>query len=222
MATYMTFSTLTQDVQNYLERGQSSTTDQTVFNQIPRLINAAERKLAQVLKLQGQIEPVTDPSGLPVGVAVISKPDRWRQTVSLNYGTGTNNNTRTKLLPRSYEFCRTYWPDDTVTDITQPPLFYADYDYQHWLIAPTPPATYPLEVLAYMQPPLLDSGNQTNFFSEYTPNLLLYGTLLEAEPFIKDDPRIPMWQRYWQLEIQSLSGQDLNKIIDRAAERARA
>lgn len=219
MPTYMNYTNLVADIQNTLERGSSSTTDQTVYNQIPRFVNAAERKIIQFLKLQGQIEVMVDTSGLQSGTAVITKPDRWRQTVSMSYGAGTSKNSHTFLLPRSYEFCRTYWPDDTQTS---PPLFYADMDLKHWLIAPSSDAIYPLEVIAYMQPPLLDSSNQTNFFTDYTPNLLLYGALLEATPFLKADERIPVWQTYWDKDVASLAGQDLQKILDRAAARAGA
>src|SRR3954464_9238066 len=100
MPTTVTYTSLFQDITNYIERGGSVATDATVFNQIPRLINAAERKLAQVLKLQGQIEVLVDaPAGLQIGNSVVTKPDRWRQTVSMNYGAGTDKNTRTSLFP---------------------------------------------------------------------------------------------------------------------------
>ena len=56
MATNVNYTSLFNDVTNYIERGGSDVTDQTVFNQIPRLINAAERKIMQALKLQGTIE----------------------------------------------------------------------------------------------------------------------------------------------------------------------
>lgn len=222
MPTTVNFSSLIADLQNYLERGGSQITDPTVFEQLPRLINAAERKLAQVLKLIGQWEVLVDaPAGLQMGNSVVMKPDRWRATISINYGAGTSNNTRTPLFPRSYEYCRNYWPDSTATDPTMPPEFYSDYGYNAWLIVPTPPQDYPAEFNCYMQPPLLDETNQSNFWSNYTPNALLYGALLEAEPFLKEDPRIPVWQQMWQQEIQTLSGQDLTRILDRAAERNR-
>lgn len=220
MATFMTFTTLTSDIQNYIERG-ATIADQTVFNQIPRLINAAERKLCQRLKLQGILESLTDPAGLPVGGSVVSKPDRWRETVSMWRGAATVSNSRKPLLPRSYEWCRTYWPDPSVTDASNPPIYYADYDYSHWLICPTPDQTYPIEVLCYMQPTLLDSSNQNNFFSQYTPNALLYGALLEATPFLKNDERIQVWDTMFEREIATLMGQDLQKILDRSAERTR-
>jgi hypothetical protein len=217
MSTYVNYSSLVADVTNYLERGGSSSSDPTVAAQVPRLINAAERKLAQVLKLLGQIESFTDPTGLAANLPIIQKPDRWRQTVSMNYGAGTLQNFRVTLLPRSLEYCNSYWPDRTQI---APPLFYADYDFSHWLITPTPDISYPLEVVAYMQPQYLDSNNQNNFWTFYTPNALLYGTLLEAAPFLKNDDRIPVWKGFWDLEIQTLQTQDLQRQFDRAAMRS--
>jgi len=220
MPTYVNYTSLVSDVTNYIERGQSAVTDATVYNQIPRLINAAERKLAQALKLLGQIEVLTDsPSGLQINNPIVTKPDRWRGTVSMFYGGGAQKNTRTPLYPRSYEYCRTYWPDSTIVDPGQPPLFYSEMQYSHWLITPTPPDNYPLEIVAYMQPSLLDDGNQENFWSIYTPNLLLYGALLEAAPFLKGDERIPVWQGFWDREVAMLNGQDLQREMDRAAVR---
>lgn len=217
MATYQTFTTLTSDLQTYLERG-NALTDAEVFDQLPRIINNAERKIMQFLKLQGTLEVLVDPVGLPANVAVITKPDRWRQTVSMNYGTGTAQNTRAQIRPRSYEYLRTYWPDDSQTN---PPVFYADYDYLHWIVAPTPDQTYPLESLCYLQPVLLDSANQTNFFTDYTPNLLLYASLMESAPFLKDDTRIALWQDWLTKELQSLDSQDMQRILDRNAVRSR-
>jgi hypothetical protein len=219
MATNVTFSSLISDLQSYLERGGSQLTDPTVYNQFPRLINAAERDIAQMLKLLGQIEVLVSSStgqGLQINNPVVTKPDRWRKTVSLTYGSGTGNNTRTILFGRSLEYCTTYWPNRTLTDA---PLFYAEYDYSHWLVAPTPNANYPLEIVAYMQPRLLDDANQSNFFSEYTPNCLLYGALVQATPFLKDDPRIQTWKTMYEQQLSSLDGQDLQRILDRATER---
>lgn len=222
MPTTVNFSSLIADMQNYLERGGSVVTDPTVFNQLPRLVNAAERKLAQVLKLLGQWEVLVDaPAGLQVGNSVIMKPDRWRETISISYGTGDDKNTRVQLFSRSYEYCRNYWPNSTLTDPANPPAFYCDYNYSAWLVVPTPDQDYPAEFNCYMQPPLLDDSNQSNFWSNYTPNALLYGALLEAEPFLKDDPRIPIWKGMWEQEIQTLMGQDLQRILDRNAERTK-
>lgn len=217
MATTTTFTTLKQDMQRYLERGTSLETDPIVFEQIPRLINLAERRIARELKVQGFINVVTDT--MNVGQSVYAKPDRWRDVVSINIGTGDTFNVRKPVFSRSYEFVRTFWPDDTVED---EPEYYCDYDYNHWLFAPTPDAEYPFEVIYYELPPLLDDANQTNWLTEYAPQLLLYGSLLEATPFLKNDDRIPVWQNMYDRSAAMLNGEDLAKILDRAAVRKEA
>lgn len=217
MATAMTFTTLKQDVQRYLERGSSLASDPIVFEQIPRLINLAERRIARELKIQGFINVVT--TSVSAGNSVIPKPERWRDTVSMFIGTGANNDSRTPLYSRSYDYMRSYWPDATVQG---QPVFYADYDYNHWLIAPTADATYPLEILYYQLPDLLDEDTQTNWLTENAPEVLLYGTLLEATPFLKNDERIPVWQNMYDRSAAMLNGEDLGKILDRTATRKEA
>jgi hypothetical protein len=213
----MTFTTLQQDVRRYLERGTTYASDPVVFEQIPRLINLAERRIARELKIQGFINVVS--GTLQTGVSVYAKPDRWRDTVSINIGTGTNNNTRKVLFTRAYEYLLSYWPDRTQTE---EPIFYSDYDYSHWLYAPTPDADYPFEVLYYELPPLLDDVVQTNWLTEYAPQLLLYAALLEATPFLKNDERIPVWQNMYDRAAAMLNGEDLAKILDRSAVRKEA
>lgn len=214
MATTMTFNTLKQDVQRYLERGATLASDPVVFEQIPRLINLAERRIARELKVQGFINVVTDT--MAPGQSVYPKPDRWRDTISINFGTGAGYTQRKALFARGYEYLRSYWPDESVTG---EPEFYSEYDYGHWLIAPTPDAAYPFEVLYYELPPLLDDSTQTNWLTEYAPQLLLYGTLLEATPFLKNDDRIATWQSYYDRAAAMLNGEDLAKILDRSAAR---
>lgn len=217
MATTTTFTTLKDDVKRYLERGSTYATDPVVFEQLPRLINLAERRIARELKIQGFINVVT--GTLITGTSVYDKPDRWRDTISINIGTGTNNTNRSFLYTRDYEYLRSYWPDSA---LTEEPLFYADYDYSHWLIAPTPDQDYPFEVLYYQLPPLLDETVQTNWLTEYAPQLLLYGVLLEATPFLKNDDRIPVWQQMYDRAAAMLNGEDLAKILDRSATRKEA
>lgn len=214
MATTMTFTTLQQDVRRYLERGTTYASDPVVFEQIPRLINLAERRIARELKVQGFINVVS--GTLQSGVSVYAKPDRWRDTVSINIGTGAQNNTRKMLFARAYEYLLSYWPDRTAT---AQPEYYSEYDYTHWLLAPTPDADYPFEVLYYELPPLLDDVVQTNWLTDYAPQLLLYGTLLEATPFLKNDERIPVWQTMYDRAAAMLNGEDLAKILDRSSVR---
>ena len=214
MAQTTTFTTLQQDIRRYLERGFTLVSDQIVYEQIPRLINLAERRIARELKVEGLINVVT--STMQPGLAVYPKPDRWRTTVSFNYGI---DNEYQQLFARSYEYVRSYWPDRSQTGV---PLFYADYDYNNWIVSPTPDQAYPFEVLVYQLLPLLDDANQTNWLTEYAPQVLLYAALLEATPFLKNDERIGVWQQMYDRAAQALNGEDLSKILDRSARRTEA
>jgi hypothetical protein len=213
----MTFNSLREDVRNYLERGASLATDPIVYEQIPKLINLAERRIARDIKIQGFQNVVT--TVMQIGDCVMPKPDRWRETVSINIGTGLSYDYRKTLFTRSYEYCRTYWPDQTILG---EPVFYADYDYRHWIFAATPDENYPVEIVYYELPPLLDEQQQQNWLTDYAPNALLYGTLLEATPFLKNDERIPIWQSFYDMSISSLNTEDMKKIVDRSTQRTEA
>lgn len=210
MSYSMTYTSLLEDVRRYLERGFTAESDQIVYEQLPRLVTLGERRIARELKIEGFIRAVQTP--LQVGVAVLRKPDRWRDTVSMTIN-------GSPIHARSYEYCRNYWPDEAQTGA---PQFYADYDYQHWLLAPTPNATDTLEILYYEQPRFLDEEFQTNWITEYAPDLLLYATLLETAPFLKKDERIPVWQAMYDRAAQAISGEDLKRIMDRTASRSEA
>ncbi len=210
MAYSMTYDSLLTDVRRYLERGFTAESDQIVYEQLPRLITLGERRIARELKIEGFIRAVQTP--LQVGVAVYLKPDRWRDTVSMTVD-------GSPIYARSYEYCRSYWPDEAETGA---PQFYADYDYQHWLITPTPATAQTLEILYYEQPRFLGEDFQTNWLTEYAPDLLLYATLLEATPFLKSDERVQLWQAMYDRAAQALAGEDLKRIMDRSANRSEA
>lgn len=210
MSYSMTYNSLLEDMRRYLERGFTEESDDIVFNQLPRLVTLAERKIARELKIQGFIRAVQTP--LQVGVNVYRKPDRWRDTISMTVNGAP-------IFSRSYEYCRNYWPDESQRAT---PQFYADYDYNHWLITPVPYAASTLEILYYEQPALLGDDLSTNWLTEYAPDALLYAALLEAQPFLKQDDRIPTWQGMYDRAVQALSGDDLKKILDRSAQRSEA
>lgn len=209
MPTAMTFTSLQDTLKAYAERG-SATYDATVYAYIPQIINTSERRIARELKIQGFINVVT--SAMVAGTRAYQKPDRWRETVSMSIGTGTNNNTRTFLRELSYEAAGIYWTGITSTD---EPRFYADYDYTHYLIAPTPDAAYPWEILYWQLPPLLDATNTTNWLTDYAPNALLHGCLTELFNFLRNDPDAQKWKAEYDRDMGALVGEDLQKIVDR-------
>ena len=200
----MTYDSLVDDIQTYLER-----TDQATLDKIPQFIMLAEQIIASEIKFLGNLVVVT--SNMVQAANVIAKPARWRKTVSMNV---TVAGKRQPVLLRTYEYIREYWPDPTTTDV---PLFFCDYDYEHWLVGPTPTLAYAYEVLYYERVQPLDSSNQSNWFTQYAPQALLYGSLLQAMPFLKNDERMPMWQGNYDRIIQVLKEENLTRVADRQA-----
>jgi hypothetical protein len=201
-AEVMTYDSLVDDISTYLER-----TDEATLEKIPTFIMLAEQILAMDIKFLGNIKVAE--STMTQSDPVIAKPARWRKTVSMNV---TVAGEKFPVFLRKYEYLREYWPEATQTDV---PKFYCDYDYDHWLVAPTPADDYAYEVLYYERVQPLDSSNQTNWFTQNAPQAMLYGTLLQAMPFLKNDERIPMWQAQYTQVVQTLKVEDLSRIGDR-------
>jgi hypothetical protein len=145
-----------------------------------------------------------------IGNNVIAKPARWRKTVSFNL---TNGTSRQPVYLRKYEYLKAYAPDNTATGT---PVYYADYNYDNWLVAPTPDQNYSFEVLFYERLQPLSSTNQTNWLTQNAPNAMLFGTLLQAMPFLKNDQRTIFQQKY-DLALQALKAEDTTRMADRQA-----
>jgi len=198
----MTYDSLNSIVLQYLERS-----DQATINAIPTFITLAEFEIAQEIKTLGQLQVVE--ATMLAGNPVIQKPARWRKTVSMNYTDADGN--KKPILLRKYEYLTNYWPDDTTTAA---PLYYSDTDWDHWYVAPTPDQAYSFEVLYYERLAPLSSTNQTNWLTQNAPTAMLYGTLLQAMPFLKNDQRQIFQQKYTEA-IQSLKTEDVARVGDR-------
>jgi hypothetical protein len=197
----MTYDSLNSTVLQYLERQ-----DQSVVNAIPTFITLCEFEIAQEIKTLGQLSVVT--SNMSASNPVIQKPARWRKTVSMTILGATE---ATPVLLRKFEYLKTYWPNVTLTGL---PEFYSDIDYDHWYFAPTPDQAYSFEVLYYERIPPLSSENQTNWLTQNAPNAMLYGTLLQAMPFLKNDQRAIFQQKYSEA-INALKTEDTTRVGDR-------
>jgi hypothetical protein len=199
----LTYDSLTSSVLQYLERS-----DTAVIEAIPTFITLCEFEIAQQIKTLGQQQVVN--STMTLNNAIIPKPARWRKTVSFNV-TGSSG-TPTPVYVRKYEYLLNYNTGGT----TGLPLYYADYDYDHWLVSPTPNDDYPFQVLFYERLQPLSSTNQTNWLTQNAPNAMLYGTLLQAMPFLKNDQRTIFQQKY-QEAMTVLKAEDQLRIADRQA-----
>lgn len=204
MTTALTYGSLLTDMEVYAERS-----DDPFLEQRPRLIALAENKLAQEVRGLGFQRYV---SGTMSG-NTLPKPNRWRETISLNITTATG---RDFLFPRSYDYCRTFWPDPA---LTEQPRYYADYGAEHILIVPTPDDTYAFEWAYYERPEPLDDSNQTNWTTQYAPQLLFYAVMLETQSFLKRPEVLQMWQQMYDRALQALGTETQRQFSDRTQQR---
>jgi hypothetical protein len=199
----LTYDSLTSTVLQYLERK-----DAAVVQAIPTFISLAEFEVAQEIKTLGQLQVAN--ALMTMGNPILQKPARWRKTVSMNVIVGGK---KQPIYLRKYEYLENYWPDNTQVDV---PLYYADTDWDHWYIAPTPASNYNFEVLYYERIAPLSSTNQTNWLTQNAPNAMLFGTLLQAMPFLKNDQRTIFQQKYTEA-LQALKAEDVARVGDRQA-----
>jgi len=198
----LTYDNLTSLVLQYLERS-----DTAVVNFIPTAITLAEFEIAQEIKTLGQMVVVD--SNMNAGNPVIAKPARWRKTVSMTLTTASG---KQPILLRKLEYLNEYAPNVSVTG---QPLYYADYDWDHWFVAPTPDQAYAFEAICYTRLQPLASDNQTNWLTQNAPNALLFGVLKQTAPFLKDDPRLATWNALFDQAMASLKSEDTLRIGDR-------
>ena len=197
----MTYDSLNSTVLQYLERSDPAT-----VAAIPTFITLCEFEIAEQIKTLGQLNVAT--STMSASNPVLQKPARWRKTVSMNLTTAAGAQ---PVLLRKFEYLKNYWPDATQT---AQPLFYADIDYDNWYLAPTPDQAYSFEVLYYERIQPLSSDNQTNWLTRNAPNAMLYGTLLQAMPFLKNDQR-QIFQEKYKEAIAALKTEDTTRVGDR-------
>lgn len=200
----MTYDSLTSTVLQYLERR-----DAAVVEAIPTFITLCEFEIAQYIKTLGQMEVVD--STMNIGNPVIAKPARWRKTVSM---TLSNSGSKQPILLRKLEYLNAYAQDVTATGT---PLYYADYDYEHWIVAPTPDQAYAFEALCYTRLQPLSSAYQTNWLTQNAPNAMLFGTLKQTAPFLKNDARLALWKQMFDEALAALKTEDTLRVADRSA-----
>jgi len=194
-----TYDNLVQDVINYMERN-----DADFIAQIPSLIGLAEAAIAAELKTFLQLTVVE--TTLSQAQIVLNKPARWRKTVSIK----TNGQ---PILLRSQDYVAQYQSESS----SGQPLYYADYDYNNWAFAPAPDQAYPIEITYYSLIQPLDSYNQQNLFTRECPQAMLFGTLLQAQGYLKALDKLPVWKQYYLDSLAALKKEDNTRRIDRNA-----
>ncbi len=197
----MTYDSLVEDVIKYSERN-----DESFVTQIPRLIMLTEQSIAAEIKNLIQLNVVN--TTLAAGDSTVEKPVRWRKTVSMKIN-------GEPVLNRSMDYVTQYLSEAPAGQ----PLYYAEYDYDHWGFAPSADQAYPVQIIYYSRIQPLDITNQENLLTREAPQALLYGTLLQAQGFLKNTEKLAVWKQYYADAINALKSEDATRMVDRNTSR---
>ena len=173
-----TYSQLKTAIQNYMEN------DETTFtNTLDTFIQQAEERILKEVELLGFRKNVT--GTLTADSPYLGMPTDYLAPFSLAYIDASNN--YNYLLLKHVSFIRDYTPAEATTG---GPAYYAQFDEDSFIVAPTPSSNFTVELHYFYQPTSLTAGAEsgTTYISTYAPNVLLYGSLLEASSFMKLDP----------------------------------
>tara|TARA_R100000322_G_scaffold110725_2_gene70802 strand:+ start:858 stop:1502 length:645 start_codon:yes stop_codon:yes gene_type:complete len=173
-----TLTTLKQSVQDWTENDES-----TFVGELDFFIKNAEERIFKTVDLdyfRKNVEGTTTASN-----KFLQKPSDYMATFSLSVVSSGSN---VFLLQKDVNYLQEFHPDPTVTGT---PKYYAQFDVDNFILAPTPSSAFAVELHYYYRPASLttdDSG--TTWISTNAPDALLYGTLVEAYTFMKGEKDI--------------------------------
>lgn len=177
-------------VASYLAR-----TDLT--EQIPDFIQLAEIRLRRELRLRQMLTSVT--TSTTGGDSTVALPSDFLQLRDLFVVT---NPVRSLNFVSPSVFSR----NGRVTE-SGLPVYYTIIGSE-FKFAPAPDSNYTLEMLYYAAPEFLSPQLPSNNFLANCPDLLLYGALAEAEPYLMNDARIQLWSAMYDRGVAQLTAAD--------------
>jgi|TARA_R110002110_G_scaffold177835_3_gene382356 hypothetical protein len=89
-------------------------------------------------------------------------------------------------------------------------------------VVPSPDATYTSSIVYYTRIPALTDSATTNWLLTAHPDIYLFGTLVEAEPYLKNDERMPMWTSRLDKALMALRLQGERELHTGSSLRMRA
>ena len=174
-----TKATLTTAIQDYTDNSE------TIFvNNIPNFVKAAEEKILKSVDLDYFRKNVT--SALTSSDAFLTVPSDYLASFSLQI---TSSGSESFLLQKDVNFLREYTPASTTTGL---PKYYARFDENNFILAPTPNSNYTIQLNYFYRPASITAGTDsgTTWVSTNAPFALLYGSLVEAYSFMKGEPDV--------------------------------
>ena len=187
---FTSYTTLKTKIGEYLAR-----TD--LDAQIPDFIRLAEERLRRDLRIRQMLKVAT--AETTADDSTISLPSDFLAMKDLHLDT---NPVRVLQFQNTSNFFRnSRTTDKGVT--TMYTLLGSEFQF-----APYPDATYTLRMVYYYKPDFLSDSNPSNLFLANCPDLLLYGALAEAEPYLMNDERIATWASLYDRGLASLRASD--------------
>lgn len=186
MAVITDYDSLQTAVGDYLARS-----DLTTF--VPNFVQNCEAKLLRILRIR-QME--TALSGT-VSSGVLAVPSDYLQ---LKYAYVDRSPIQWLEVTTAENIYNTY----PVRSGGEIPVLIAR-EAGNFIFGPYP-SNVSIKGVYYAKPDLLrDDSDGSNFLTDDMPDLLLYGSLLEAEPFIKNDPRVALWQTMYERALETVT-----------------
>lgn len=83
------------------------------------------------------------------------------------------------------------------------------------------PGGYTIAGIYYKRLTALSGSNTTNWFTTNAPDILLYGSLLEAEPFLGNDPRVPLWKAAYDIALKAIKDEEMRERYSGSSKQTR-
>ena len=191
MAFFGDFAQLQATIASYLAR-----TDLTT--QIPEFIRLAQDRLSRDLYIRQTLKVATTKT--TAGDATVELPADFVAMKDIHIS--STNPIQTVTFQSTSNFFR-----NARVLVSGPPTFYTLLGSE-FQFAPVPDTEYTLKMVYYHKPPYLSDTVSSNLWLATTPDLLLYASLGEAEPFLMNDERLATWSAMYDRGVQSLSKSD--------------
>lgn len=153
---------------------------------IPNFISLAEAQFNRSIRHRKMVTR----SDATLDTPYFAVPSDWLQTIRFQL----NTNPVTPLLFVTPEQAL---EESMVYSAGQQPLFYTTIG-QQFQVVPTPNTSYDAELLYYAKIPALSDSTTTNWLLTESPDLYLYGALIQSAPYLKEDDRINVWAGLYQ------------------------
>jgi hypothetical protein len=191
----MNYGELRDQIRNYTEVDSNGLTDTTVA----QITKNTENRIYREIQIDGFRAYAT--SAMTTGNRYVTVPTNLRNIryVEITDTDGNQNFLEQKDTSFMAEF------DPTPSTSFGTPKYYANWDENTWVVAPTPDDDYNITLAYYVQPTsITTSPTSTSYVSTFAEDLLLYGCLSEAYKYLKGpDNMIQLYEQSYQTAKES-------------------